>query len=528
MWIGVAASKTGIQFKPYFNLNRDSSRERWLRAGWILKLLGRERAVERLCDFSRRASAGSWPVGLAADVLPDGSAGRVKIYFRSSRVHTAWLQQWYHAAGYDEHFGIVRRCLDLFPWIGKGSYPEGAFILSVEFHPQDGKVSLKTDFGVTKWIADDERIAIATCGLITATAGEPSDVQGALDSLGAWPPDSQTTSVLRFVGLGSEPDRSCHVNVYVEPPLKPIERPAFVAECREPMDAMTSGLRFLMSMRRDGHWTDFSLPVGESHSWVTAYVLTRLGEFPAHRLTTDIRRQIEESLDWLLQARTPKGGWGYNESTEDDADSTSWAILALRSHGRHIPDSAEALIRRCEKLDGGIATYPDESSSGKAWKLSVPDVTAVAMNALGRAWSIELESFFQRWQRVDGTLSAYWWASPLYTCAALIDWLSDAATLPLMVTFQRSIVEYKAQNGFEQALLLRCLLGLRTEGVSSAVAKLLRYQKTNGAWASSALLRLTSPEIAEPWSMIDTGPLYFDQNEVFTTVTALSALVHYL
>ena len=54
--------------------------------GLLLKDLGRERSLERLCEFSGPASAGSWPGGLAVDILHDGSAGRVKIYFRSAAV----------------------------------------------------------------------------------------------------------------------------------------------------------------------------------------------------------------------------------------------------------------------------------------------------------------------------------------------------------------------------------------------------------------------------------------------------------
>ena len=48
MWIGVAASKAGVQLKPYFNLNYGSARQRWLRVGRVLQDLGRRRALERL------------------------------------------------------------------------------------------------------------------------------------------------------------------------------------------------------------------------------------------------------------------------------------------------------------------------------------------------------------------------------------------------------------------------------------------------------------------------------------------------
>jgi len=99
---------------------------------------------------------GSWPVGISIDILPEGEPGRIKVYFRSEAVTVEWLERWYEAANCISHTTIARRLLDLFPWFSHQPYPEGAFIVSLEFHPPHERPALKTDLAVTKWISSDE------------------------------------------------------------------------------------------------------------------------------------------------------------------------------------------------------------------------------------------------------------------------------------------------------------------------------------------------------------------------------------
>jgi hypothetical protein len=208
IWMGVAtASGTDVQLKPYLNLNRGSARERWLRVGYILKSLRRDRSLKALCAISRQASRSSWPVGLAVDILPDGRPGRLKVYFRSESVGLGWLQQWYQAVGMRAQLSTMRRCLDLFPWLGEAPYPESAFTVAVEFHPQDGEISLKTDLALTKWVEEEERILAGMRALIYATGGDPQPLDNVLEAIGVSDPDASRASVTRFVGLGCEPGR---------------------------------------------------------------------------------------------------------------------------------------------------------------------------------------------------------------------------------------------------------------------------------------------------------------------------------
>jgi hypothetical protein len=528
LWVGVGAADHGAVVKVYFNLNRDAPRERWLRAGRVLQRFGRNASLERLCELSGLVSPDSWPVGLAVDALPDGGPGRVKVYFRSGAVQADWLQRWYRAAGYERHATILRRGLELFPWAGRQPYPEAAFTVSLEFHRRDGELGLKTDFGITKWMPSDEQIVRAAQGLLAAAGAEPNRLQEALETLGAWPPAPGATPVMRFVGLGSEPDGSCHVNVYLEPPLEPAQRARVPARRPSPEKALAKGLEFLAQVRCGTHWRDFRLPVGESDAWVTAFVLVQLAELAPGRLAAPLRQAIEEALDWLEAARTPQGGWGYNGSVEDDADSTAWAILALRRHGRAIPPVAVRLLERCGRAGGGTGTYPDDSPYGPGWKASLPDVRAVAAMALDKPAPETMVAPPPQALTSEGLPAAYWWASPLYTCWTQIEWAARCGGARLPDQLRRSLLGYRTQNAWEDALLVRCLLHIHPAGLEEPVQRLLAGQQRDGGWPASAWLRLARAEVLEPWRVIDAGPLYPDHNGVFTTAGAVAALGLYL
>jgi hypothetical protein len=486
-----------------------------MRAGWLLKSLGRSSSLEQLCELSRLVSADSWPVGLAIDLRASGEAGRVKVYFRAGTVEPAWLERWYCATGYPAHYGAVRRCLDLFPWLGKRPYPPAAFTISLEFHPDDGPATLKTDCAVTKWISSDASIENGAECLTAMVGGNSQRLRAALHAIDA-KIDEDSTDVLRFVGLGSERNGSHHVNVYVEPPIAAYRSPSHRPRPRVAAEAIDAGIAFLGAQARDGYWKDYCLPTGESNSWVTAYVLARLGEIADCHVSAALKKQIAAGLDWLLEVCMTGGGWGYNAAVPNDADSTSWAILALQRWGRVVPTQAFNLLRRCERPDCGIATYPEDTSPGPAWSLSAPDVTAVAFRALARAPSKSNSRVFLRWVQPDGTLPAYWWASSLYTLAAVLDWLGDSAAGRIDGQF--------AGNAFEQALLLRCLAKLQDVRALSAAAPLMEMQKSDGSWPASALLRLPPPDLIQPWGKIDAGPLYVDQNSLFTTATVIASL----
>lgn len=519
-WIGVAVKGDAVSIKPYFNLTAGPPRERWLKAGWVLRDLGRDDALERLCALSASCSGNSWPAGLAVDIRPNGGPGRLKIYFRSGEVTPAWLARWYDTLGLDGHAASLRRMLDL---LGKPSarlYPQSAFVTSLEIHP-DQSFSLKTDLAVTKWMASDAAIVENSAALLAAEGCEAERLVRMLRAVDAWPPDRTCCTAIRFVGLGCEPDGSRHLNVYVEPPLRApvrLSAPRHLNCSSSIYQSIHRGLDALMASRHEKHWRDFSLPVGAADAWVTAYVLSRLSTI--RPLPGAWLKPIDDALDWLVGAqRKATGGWGYNSSVPDDADSTAWAVLALRGWSRPVPADAIQFLRSCI-CGSGFATYPAPTSPAPGWARAVPCVTAVALSALAQS-PRSAAAFFTQWVIKGQFAPAYWWASPIYTTAMV---LTGFDTRPrLTVGLRKKVAMFQPAGSFERALLIECRLRLGLPALAIA-RDLISDQNADGRFTPSALLRLTNPEVAEPSSAIDAGPIFPDEKGIFTTVTAVAAL----
>src|SRR6476620_2872975 len=113
------------------------------------------------------------------------------------------------------------------------------------------------------------------------------------------------------------------------------------------IQSIEAGLKFLASRHHGRRWS--SVRKGRD-AGTTAYIVARLGELPAGSFGYRLWDKIEDSLNWLLEIQTSGGGWSSApEETTDDANSTAWAILALRQHGRRAPEPAQAFLRRCRR-----------------------------------------------------------------------------------------------------------------------------------------------------------------------------------
>lgn len=270
-----------------------------------------------------------------------------------------------------------------------------------------------------------------------------------------------------------------------------------VASRRTNAEAIAAGMVYLLQQRRNRRWGHLTLPWGAADAPVTACVLARLGELPTQFVSPSLQRTIGDSLDWLQQARTPEGGWGYPGG--DDAESTAWAVIALRKHGRPAPDSALELIRRCRRPDGSFASDPGADKG-------TPDTTALAIQALGAndgAHARDAGSFVSCWLSSDwGRLAA-----PLSVCAGILEWEKGLASLALLNQACQLTAGFQPKNPLEQALLLRCLVRLRVKRAWSAAADLRATQLADGSWPG--------PSGARP---------NFDDKRIISTVTAVSAL----
>ncbi|MBZ5522669.1 MAG: terpene cyclase/mutase family protein [Acidobacteriia bacterium] len=289
---------------------------------------------------------------------------------------------------------------------------------------------------------------------------------------------------------------------------------------RDNQEAIAAGLDFLFASHRSQHWTDFCRLPEHSDAWVTAYVLASLAEIPAGYLGFTGRQRLQESLEWLLDIQGSDGGWGFNVRAESDAESTAWVVKALHGHHRAFHESAIRLIERCRRPDGGFGAFAPESPSGRAWTLGSPDVTAVVISAFGGSDPLAADFLRSCWLQTNRPLPAFRIQSRFYTCALVLEWEEPEGSWPVLEKLCELMSWNKADNAFDQALLLRCLTRLQIQKSGSVAAGLRRLQRFDGSWPASASLTLA------PGRGSDSEPAG-DDKRIVSTAAAVSALARY-
>jgi hypothetical protein len=268
---------------------------------------------------------------------------------------------------------------------------------------------------------------------------------------------------------------------------------------RNNVQAIGAGMAFILSEQRNNHWSDYNLP-GSADVLTTAYVLARLGEVPYDLLSDTMRVQVRKALDWLIAARSPNGGWGRTVGAACDADSTAWAVIALRRQGSRVSaDDLEAL-RSCRSANGNFGA---------------PDIAAVAANALAEL-DAECSDRLASWLLAQGPGSSDCrFCTPLYACSALLELGPVKVSRSLLENVRDVVGRYEAESVFEQALLLRCLLQLGLQKAWWVADDLRGTQMPDGSWPASS----------RPCSGALRSASALDENRIFTAMTAISALV---
>jgi len=243
-------------------------------------------------------------------------------------------------------------------------------------------------------------------------------------------------------------------------------------------------------------------------------VLARLGEIPSHRINYWLRRKIEKSLDWLLETRTPGGGWGFTSGAPDDADSTSWAVIALRQHGRLAPDASLDVIRSCRRSDGGFSVLPGATDANEASRPRAPDVTAIAVRALASIDAASSE-YLASHLRTDLPATPCRLASAFFVSSTLLDWEPGMAPWSVVNAVHQLTCQQADEGAWEQALRLRCMMRLGMQSAWALAAGLRRMQQMDGSWPGSAQPSAVSVQGTTP---------VIDNQGILATVTSLSAL----
>ena len=287
-----------------------------------------------------------------------------------------------------------------------------------------------------------------------------------------------------------------------------LETPARVAPSsahpyRTHSQMISAGLQFLMFSRRGRGWASCC---GNPDAATTACVLALLSEVPADHFNHGTQRQIEDSCAWVSATQTNDGGWSATPGgTSGEADATAWVVIALRQHGRPVPDSALEFIRHCQRSADAFAQRPEETSSAGA-KPVTPEVAAIVARALGSIAPASSESLEHHLSKVLEQEPA----SELLACSHILDWKAGMASPSLIAVVRQVAESSRAESALEQALLLRCLIRLRSQKSWSVAATLGRLQHPDGYWTANAS------------SSSNAGP--GRESSVLATATALSAL----
>ena len=187
--------------------------------------------------------------------------------------------------------------------------------------------------------------------------------------------------------------------------------------------ACLAGVRYLVSRAKNGTWTGFPTLAGTSDCWVSAVVLAHVWPL-ADR---ESRLHLRIGLRWLATCQV-EGAWGYNQSTPPDADTTAWAILALRGAGMRFDLKGARRFINDNRCGQGVGTYSEQSGISRyidaptmaaveGWTMPHPDVTVAAL--LAGAGPADRATRLAAWvlglQSAAGWIPAYWWRSQIYT-----------------------------------------------------------------------------------------------------------------
>jgi len=175
----------------------------------------------------------------------------------------------------------------------------------------------------------------------------------------------------------------------------------------------------------NGNWNDFFNDAGISDIWVTSYII-----FSLSKLKTSAPPSVfVEARKFIKNNNLLNGLWGYNKMWIDDADSSSFALLALKNF-----ELNDCLLKKWfeyQNSDGGFRTYINKNAllsslnspiikNVDGWLQSHFCVSAVAYLVFIELKITNKKKFkylrkylINNLESEDETLS-YWWVEDIY------------------------------------------------------------------------------------------------------------------
>ncbi|MBY4895274.1 hypothetical protein KUL25_21135 [Rhodobacteraceae bacterium N5(2021)] len=303
-------------------------------------------------------------------------------------------------------------------------------------------------------------------------------------------------------------------------------------------DAMNRGLRFLLKERcQNGLWRDFDFAQRYSDEWVTGYVGTQVAAVGS----PEALQAARGAWDQLRHRRPPGAGWGYQQSTPPDADSTAWALTLARDLGQDTSDHVSrgySFLEAHRGDNGGFKTYSDaelarlghslpDTQAHRAWRFEQIELTASA----ARAGLDVAVTDLLRVQQADGSWAGSWMETSEYATGLATEALCGQDRLDAGDAIDRAIHwaarHLPAQhNSFKLAWLLRILAsGPRADAAAhdldAAIERLLQTQQANGSWPPGCNMMVPLPSGSNDQTRIES---YLDCHGTFTTSTVVGTL----
>lgn len=493
--------------------------ERWMRPFRLLLRIGGEASAAwlkaRLPGLIDRVA----PAGCALDFAASGVRA-VKLYFRTTAcggeaVGAELAHIIRPQAGRDLR-GLADALFEA------GELPRGTF-LALLFRPgREAPEGIKIDVCAHCTRLGEREIAARWERYARSLGVDDQLYRSAVQRLVIASPQAALRHANLGIGFGTD---ALRLDAYFQPASPhPLSAPG-----DSPLErSLLSGIRYLLGRQQpDGHWRDFRLPVGSSTAWVTAVTGRALAAVRPRAVEPRLDAAIESAAAWLAANERPGGGWGYGARVPADSDTTAHAALFLLEAPGTLGRRPVEVLLRCNRRDGGFATYPAESATG-GWITSQPDITPVVALALAHVLGRDAAvvraalAYCRRWLEPGVWVPSYWWNSRFYAPAMMALLFADVvgAVPKALLPCPSDSPETCLDRGL-------AIMALAAGGAVSpaGAAALVREQECDGAWPASAQLCVTNPDCLEPWTEADGYARRFaDQDRVFTTAIAVHAL----
>ena len=505
-WIGTGIGKAGLALyldaKPYGDQAGWDLANKWLDSVLPASRLSRQ-VIQKLRPYGNLASIGF------EGVSPQ--AARAKLYWRLKQ--PIQLEQLGIALLKDKAFPIF-----LARAIGHHRMNLSGTVLSIGFDLATGNIK-------------DTKIDL--CGhCLPHTPQQWVDLLDHLCDEFSWAHLPVREDILQsrcdvaFIGFGVDDRGRYRLNLYLKTPnikCLPLTSGNRSSTVRDHIDRAVD---YLVDLQlSDGAWNDYRLPVGKSTQWVTGFIGLALAKIAVTTDYSKAKTAAGKAAQWLSMNRTYAAGWGYNETTGADTDSTAFVLRLFRTVGYPIERKDEKFLLQKWQSGGGFATYDEP----KYWGSVHPCVTATSFLALNaddqRELLPELNSYLSRTVQSDGTWPAYWWRNHLYSTyhhlvlLRQLD-LSNKFGYPAKKTILRS-----NSSAFELAFAvgIEFFRDASSSYAEMLLNQLLQHQRADGRWLGGYNLRVTDSNCAHPW-VDPKGELYQDIFGGLTTASILFVL----